>query len=329
MHAPHSLYLLLSLSPLAFSSPAPLPFLLTFLTSYDTHLSEMVRDISTIRKVSLTEKDLELATQDNWKYVQQRERERERAVSVSSTPQGIPFSQPYLILPFPPCYPHSSPLTSSPSPPHSLPPSLSLRVFDAPEGQGISLAKFLHVVGQLKFRGTSVLFRLPRSPVVKKLKENGGQDKPHKPKAVAFAGLEPIPDERKEGRGGGEEGREEGEEDMEVGGVNVRNGMHVESEGVDGGGVGEERVGATAGGGDASMNIDGVDPNVTLPMVKIKNENGEEEADESIFNSEAEEFTIATHFVKVNLRIGKLIQHHYILLLLLLLLLLLSSSLPL
>ena len=68
---------------------------------------------------------------------------------------------------------------------------------------------------------------------------------------------------------------------MEVGGMNVRNGVHVESEGVDGGGVGEERVGATAGGGDVS-----------------------------------------THFVKVNLQIGRLIQQHYILLLLLLLLLL-------
>ncbi len=33
------------------------------------------------------------------------------------------------------------------------------------ESQGISLDTFLNVVGQLKFRGTSVLFRLPHAPV--------------------------------------------------------------------------------------------------------------------------------------------------------------------
>lgn len=35
----------------------------------------------------------------------------------------------------------------------------------SPSGQGVSMSKFLTVVGQLKFRGTSVLFRLPQSPV--------------------------------------------------------------------------------------------------------------------------------------------------------------------
>ena len=39
------------------------------------------------------------------------------------------------------------------------------RVFGGPEEEGIPLNKFLNVVGQLKFRGTSVLFRLPQPPV--------------------------------------------------------------------------------------------------------------------------------------------------------------------
>lgn len=39
------------------------------------------------------------------------------------------------------------------------------RIFCADQKQGISLDLFLSVVGQLKFRGTSVLFRLPRPPV--------------------------------------------------------------------------------------------------------------------------------------------------------------------
>jgi diadenosine tetraphosphatase ApaH/serine/threonine PP2A family protein phosphatase len=37
--------------------------------------------------------------------------------------------------------------------------------FGVTEANGLSLSKFLTLVGQLKFRGTSVLFRLPRSPV--------------------------------------------------------------------------------------------------------------------------------------------------------------------
>ena len=36
-----------------------------------------------------------------------------------------------------------------------------------PHDRGVPLAVFLNVVGQLKFRGTSVLFRLPRSPVTR------------------------------------------------------------------------------------------------------------------------------------------------------------------
>ena len=46
-----------------------------------------------------------------------------------------------------------------------------------PEEEGIPLSKFLNVVGQLKFRGTSVLFRLPQPPVRRqsKLPDLSGQ----------------------------------------------------------------------------------------------------------------------------------------------------------
>lgn len=43
--------------------------------------------------------------------------------------------------------------------------SFNFRNFGITESHGLSLSKFLTVVGQLKFRGTSVLFRLPHSPV--------------------------------------------------------------------------------------------------------------------------------------------------------------------
>ncbi|XP_003384155.1 PREDICTED: uncharacterized protein LOC100639057 isoform X2 [Amphimedon queenslandica] len=39
------------------------------------------------------------------------------------------------------------------------------KVFGVTESHGLSMSKFLTIVGQLKFRGTSVLFRLPQSPV--------------------------------------------------------------------------------------------------------------------------------------------------------------------
>lgn len=42
-----------------------------------------------------------------------------------------------------------------------------LRVFGMSQDKGVPLNLFLNVVGQLKFRGTSVLFRLPRSPVTR------------------------------------------------------------------------------------------------------------------------------------------------------------------
>ena len=41
------------------------------------------------------------------------------------------------------------------------------RVFGVSQEKGVPLSVFLNVVGQLKFRGTSVLFRLPRPPVTR------------------------------------------------------------------------------------------------------------------------------------------------------------------
>ena len=167
--------------------------------------------------------------------------------------------------------------------------------------EGISLSKFLHFVGQLRFRGTSVLFRLPRSPVVKKTKSkshvrelsptptgdgdvtgsgeldgNGGKllSKPPGEKKVGFVGLEPI--------GEGERGVEE---EMEVG-EDVRRGGKEEVDGDQGEGM-------------------HVVPDETLPLrfplVKVKDEEGREQCAAEIFpSSEGEEFTIATHFVKVS-----------------------------
>ena len=47
-------------------------------------------------------------------------------------------------------------------------------VFGVTPDQSLSLNSFLTVVGQLKFRGTSVLFRLPRSPVKRGHSESKG-----------------------------------------------------------------------------------------------------------------------------------------------------------
>ncbi len=48
---------------------------------------------------------------------------------------------------------------------------LHYRHFGIPSSstQGVTMNKFLTIVGQLRFRGTSVLFRLPQSPI----KRNG------------------------------------------------------------------------------------------------------------------------------------------------------------
>ena len=178
------------------------------------------------------------------------------------------------------------------------------------EEEGIPLAKFLHVVGQLKFRGTSVLFRLPRSPVKKKTKNkdstkdvsaahsgdgadsmsverNGDAGKsPQKPgrKSVGFAGFEPIRDKDEEGGGG----KGEGEEEMEVGGEGVNGGVRVEE--VDG-----------RGGEGMQVAPDETLLGLPLPVVKVVSEGGREETAADIFSDlEGDEFAIATHFVKVS-----------------------------
>ena len=180
------------------------------------------------------------------------------------------------------------------------------------EEEGIPLAKFLHVVGQLKFRGTSVLFRLPRSPVKKKTKNKDstkdvstahsgdGADSmseersgdagksPQKPgrKSVGFAGPELIRDKDEEGGGGG--GKGEGEEKMEVGGEGVNGGVRVEE--VDG-----------RGGEGMQVAPDETLLGLPFPVVKVVSEGGREETAADIFSDmEGDEFTLATHFVKVS-----------------------------
>lgn len=60
--------------------------------------------------------------------------------------------------------------------------SCNSRNFEVSHTEGISLNKFLTVVGQLQFRGTSVLFRLPKSPVRKG--ESDPYDRPPCPSPV-------------------------------------------------------------------------------------------------------------------------------------------------
>ena len=74
--------------------------------------------------------------------------------------------------------------------------SFNSRNFEVSHTEGISLNKFLTVVGQLQFRGTSVLFRLPKSPVRKG--ESDPYDRPPCPSPVhvATAGKEAEKGER-------------------------------------------------------------------------------------------------------------------------------------
>ena len=185
------------------------------------------------------------------------------------------------------------------------------RIFEVPGDEGIPLARFLFVVGQLKFRGTSVLFRLPRSPVLKtartqqtrvrelspgpgvvtslsgvatpisgvatptpgdQLKEQ--EDKsPKTEKKVSFAGLGPTVKEEEDGKGGMEVGR------------------------------GREEVDGGNREGEETMNID---PNETLPAgmpaVRVRGEDDSEEdaALGALSGLEGDGFSIATHFVKVS-----------------------------
>ena len=155
-------------------------------------------------------------------------------------------------------------------------------IFDVPMEEGVPLSKFLFVVGQLKFRGTSVLFRLPRPPVVKATKSqirvrelspsprsippepnrDAAVDKSTKSeKKVCFVGVG-APEEK-----------------MEVG-------------------AGREEV---DGGDEVS-----VEPNETLPMGirplggRREGETEEEDVLGAFSGLGGDGFSIATHFVKVN-----------------------------
>lgn len=97
-----------------------------FKTAIPFHYRQMVKDICTFKKIFLEEKELEKSAEDNWRYEQKH--------------FGTSDHNYYFIF-------------------------ILHRIFCADQKQGISLDLFLSVVGQLKFRGTSVLFRLPHPPV--------------------------------------------------------------------------------------------------------------------------------------------------------------------
>jgi len=143
--------------------------------------------------------------------------------------------------------------------------SLSLRVFDVTRQQSIPLTKFLNVVGQLKFRGTSVLFRLPRSPVKKQTEPPNAELLPHSP----LLGAKQNKDKMGSGKQSplpsiADKDKEAEEEGMEVtSGVRVAPGCGV---------------------------ID------SLPVLSVENDDGE------VLTPDVggdEDYAIATHFVKV------------------------------
>ena len=156
-------------------------------------------------------------------------------------------------------------------------------------GEGVSLARFLHVVGQLKFRGTSVLFRLPRCPVVKKVTKTEVRE----PSPVP--GIPPGPTEQSENRplppspksekkvvfvglGQNSEGKGSGEDEMELGEGGGR-------EEVDGEKEGREAVKVA------------LDESLPLNLPKLKVSDDDERMEEGAVEERG--FAIATHFVKV------------------------------
>ena len=180
------------------------------------------------------------------------------------------------------------------------------RVFEVSKEEGIQLSKFLYVVGQLKFRGTSVLFRLPHSPVVKVTKTKSQVREISPVPGVAPESTEPNEKLQKVGKVDkkvkfasrleqiGEGEVRGGEEEMEVGGGRE--------------GIGVKRGCVTRG---RREEIDGengdmiVDPEMTLPcnlpVVKLQDEQGRERDDrDTFYRLEGDEFSIATHFVKAN-----------------------------
>ena len=68
------------------------------------------------------------------------------------------------------------------------------RVFGVSPDKGVSLGLFLNVVGQLKFRGTSVLFRLPRPPVTRSTPIPPDAPQPPSPAPSPNVSLRRIPE---------------------------------------------------------------------------------------------------------------------------------------
>ena len=60
------------------------------------------------------------------------------------------------------------------------------RLFGISRTDGLTANKFLSVVGQLKFRGTSVLFRLPHSPVRREGDPYNAPNRPACPSPIHF-----------------------------------------------------------------------------------------------------------------------------------------------
>ena len=145
--------------------------------------------------------------------------------------------------------------------------------------EGIPMTKFLHIVGELKFRGTSVLFRLPRCPVVKGRKTKselapGSADDGAAPEQMMQSPKPPTGKKISNGE------REKCDEEMEI------------SDGVGGGG--REEVAGERGE---------VVPDETLPRVpavRVQDEEGKEKVAAKLLSGLEGEFTIATHFVKVS-----------------------------
>jgi len=133
------------------------------------------------------------------------------------------------------------------------------------EKQSIPLTKFLNVVGQLKFRGTSVLFRLPRSPVKKQTEPPNAELLPHSP----LLGTKQNKDKTGSGKQSPLPSIADKDEEAEEEGMEVTSGVRV----APGCGV-----------------ID------SLPVLSVENDDGE------VLTPDVggdEDYAIATHFVKV------------------------------
>ena len=136
-------------------------------------------------------------------------------------------------------------------------------MFSIPQTEGIPLTLFLSVVGQLKFRGTSVLLRLPKSPVRRLTRiPSPEQQTPAQWKQPPRKGKTPSP---------------------QLPAIKEPSSTAAE----------EESMETSAQTRAASLQ----EPDSSLPMVAIYNASGESIDDGEGFCED--EYTIATHLVKV------------------------------